>query len=47
VLIGAIGAQPALLLSGAVPLAIGVAALLVLARSTSTTRRTARAYLAA
>ena len=31
VLIGAIGAQPALLLSGAVPLAIGVAALVVLA----------------
>jgi MFS family permease len=45
VLIGAIGAQPALLLSGAVPLAIGVAALLVLAQSTPTTTRTAHAYL--
>jgi len=43
VLIGAIGAQPSLLLSGAVPLAIGVAALLVLAQSTTTTRRSADA----
>jgi MFS family permease len=34
VLVGAIGSQPALLLSGAVPLAIGVAALLLLAPST-------------
>jgi len=46
VLIGAIGAQPALLLSGAIPLAIGVAALLLLAGPiTTTTRRTAHAYL--
>jgi MFS family permease len=44
VLIGAIGAQPALLLAGAVPLAIGVAALLVLAEPVTTTRRTAHAY---
>jgi MFS family permease len=44
VLIGAIGAQPALLLSGVVPLAIGVAALLVQAHQTTTTRRTAHAY---
>lgn len=44
VLIGAIGAQPALLLSGAIPLAIGAAALLVLARPWLTLRRTAPAY---
>jgi MFS family permease len=41
VLIGAIGAQAALLLSGLIPLAIGVAALLVV---TTPTRRTAPAY---
>ena len=45
VLIGAIGAQPALLLSGAIPLAVGVAALLLLAEPITTTRRTAHAYL--
>jgi Na+/melibiose symporter-like transporter len=47
VLIGAIGAQPALLLSGAIPLAVGVAALLVLAGpiTTTITRRTAHAHL--
>lgn len=44
VLIGAIGAQPALLLAGAIPLAIGVASLLVLFVPT-TPRRTAHAYL--
>jgi MFS family permease len=43
VLIGAIGAQPALLLSGIVPLAIGVAALLVLTPPTPI-RRPAHAY---
>jgi MFS family permease len=45
VLIGAIGAQPALLLSGAIPLAIGIASLLLLAGPVTTTRRTAHAYL--
>jgi MFS family permease len=45
VLIGAIGAQPALLLSGAIPLAIGIASLLLLAGPITTTRRTAHAYL--
>jgi MFS family permease len=45
VLIGAIGAQPALLLAGAVPLAIGVASLLLLALPSTTPRRTAHAYL--
>ena len=44
VLIGAIGAQPALLLSGAIPLAIGVAALIVLASPSAGLRRTAPAY---
>ena len=38
VLIGAIGAQPALLLSGAIPLAIGVASLTVLAWPSPTVR---------
>jgi MFS family permease len=46
VLVGAIGAQPALLLAGAVPLGIGVGALLYLA-TPSTTRRTAHAALEA
>ena len=41
VLVGAIGAQTALLLSGAIPLAIGLAALLFI---TTPTRRTANAY---
>ena len=45
VLIGAIGAQPALLLAGAVPAAIGLGALLLLAGPIPTTRRTAHAYL--
>ena len=45
VLIGAIGAQPALLLSGAIPLAIGVAALIMLAYPSVTLRRPAPAYL--
>jgi MFS family permease len=45
VLIGAIGAQPALLLSGAIPLAIGIASLLLVADPVTTTRRTAHAYL--
>ena len=44
VLIGAIGAQPALLLAGAIPLAIGVAGLLFLT-PTPTLRRTAHAAL--
>jgi MFS family permease len=43
VLIGAIGAQPALLLSGVVPLTVGVAALLVLACPSITLRPTATA----
>ena len=42
-LIGAVGARPALLVAGAVPLAIGAAALLVLTTST-TARRPADAY---
>ncbi len=46
VLVGAIGAQPALLLAGAVPLLIGVAALLFLITPT-TTRRIAHAPLEA
>ena len=41
VLVGAIGAQTALLLSGAIPLAIGVASLLLI---TTPTRRTTHAY---
>ena len=41
VLVGAIGSQTALLLSGAIPLAIGLAALLFI---TTPTRRTANAY---
>jgi hypothetical protein len=41
VLVGAIGAQTALLLSGAIPLAIGVASLLLI---TTPTRRTTYAY---
>jgi predicted MFS family arabinose efflux permease len=41
VLVGAIGSQTALLLSGAIPLAIGLAALLYI---TTPTRRTAHAY---
>jgi MFS family permease len=41
VLVGAIGAQTALLLSGAIPLVIGVASLLLI---TTPTRRTAHAY---
>jgi Na+/melibiose symporter-like transporter len=45
VLIGAIGAQPALLLAGAAPLVIGLAALLLLTGPIPTTRRTAHAYL--
>ena len=45
VLIGAIGAQPALVLAGAVPLALGVFALVMLAPSTATTRRTAHAHV--
>jgi predicted MFS family arabinose efflux permease len=44
VLIGAIGSQTALLLAGAIPLVIGIAALLLLA-PTPTPRRTAHAYL--
>ena len=43
VLIGAVGARPALLVAGAVPLAIGAAALLVLTTSTPA-RRPADAY---
>ncbi len=43
VLIGAIGAQPALLLAGVIPLAIGVAGLLFLS-PIPTLRRTAHAY---
>jgi MFS family permease len=43
VLVGAIGAQPALLLAGAVPLAIGVASLLLLAPSISI-RKAAHAH---
>jgi MFS family permease len=47
VLIGAIGAQPALLLSGVAPLAIGVAALLLFVPRTipTTDRRASHAYL--
>jgi MFS transporter len=45
VLIGVIGAQPALLLAGAVPLAIGLISLFVLIRPTTTLRRPAHAYL--
>jgi MFS family permease len=45
VLIGVIGAQPALLLAGAVPLAIGLVSLLVLIRPTPTLRSPAHAYL--
>ena len=43
VLVGAIGAQPALLLSGAVPLAIGLTSLLFIALSI-TTQRTAHVH---
>jgi MFS family permease len=42
VLVGAIGAQAALMLSGAIPLAIGVASLLTISHTTR--RRTAHAY---
>jgi MFS family permease len=45
VLIGAIGARPALLLAGAIPLAVGVASLLLLSSPSITTRRTAHVYL--
>ena len=44
-LIGAIGAQPALLLSGAIPLAIGVASLLLIIGPIPYPRRTAHAHL--
>ena len=44
VLIGAIGAQPALLLSGAIPLAIGLTALVALVWPSLITHRTAPAY---
>jgi MFS family permease len=45
VLVGAIGAQPALFLAGAIPLAVGVISLLVLVRPTTLIRRPAHAYL--
>jgi hypothetical protein len=45
VLIGAVGVQPALVLAGTVPLALGGLVLVVLAPFTTTSRRTAHAHV--